>query len=152
VNPGKVTIAASLLPYLREGVKREWSAALTVLAIELDTDVDPDSYYKALARFDAARTLFEAVVASEAPEPVDLVLDLARWPRLVLRVLELEYDAEVRRLQDAAAEGFQLPAREIPALQRLVVDIREKVGAPPRPKQPSLLKRQLAQRRRRSRG
>jgi hypothetical protein len=150
VNPGSVRIAASLLPYLREGVKREWSAALTILAIELDTDLDPDSYYKALARFDAARTLFEAVTASEAPEPVEL--DLGRWPRLVLRVLELEYDAEVRRLQDAAAEGFQLPAREIPALERLIVDIREKVGAPPRHGQPSLLKRQRAQRRRRSRG
>jgi hypothetical protein len=55
------------------------------------------------------------------------------------------------RLQDRAAEGFELPSREIPALGALVAEVRKKVGAAPRDSSKESI-RQLARRVRRSRG
>jgi len=149
-----VTITGKLVRFLRSGVKRELGASVAVLQIELDTNIDRETYYGALARFDAARTLLDAIGVSDKPEPQDVELDLGRWPRLVLKALESQYDAELVRLEDAHAGGFDLPTRDVPALGCLVADIREKVGAPPRrERQQSFLERQLARRRtRRSRG
>jgi hypothetical protein len=147
VNPGNVTITANLVPYLRRGVKRELSATLAILATQVDIALDRTTYYNALARFDDARALFDAVGVTDEPEQVDLELDLSRWPRLLLRALESEYDLEVMRLQDRAAEGFDLSLRELPALGNLVADIRKKVGAAPRRRtKQSFLERQLARR------
>ncbi len=81
-NAGNVTIAASLVRYLRKGVERELGEALESLAIQLDThlhtELDPDRYYNALARFRAAQELLDAVGVTAEPHPTDLVLDLAR--------------------------------------------------------------------------
>lgn len=130
MSPGSVTITASLVPYLRNGVKREFSATLASLAFQVDTALDPVTYYTALARFDDVRALFDAVGVTDEPRQHDLELDLGRWPLLLLRALESEYDVEVMRLQDHSAEGLDLALREVPALGSLVADIRKKVDAP----------------------
>jgi hypothetical protein len=149
MTPSRARIAGSLVPYLRNGLKRELSTTLEILTIELDTTLDPDTYNNALARFYDAQTLFEAVGMTEEPEPADLVLDIGRWGRLALRLLALEYDAELQRLQNATADRVELPLRDVPALRRLVADMRETLGAPPKPDQAW---RQIARRLKRSRG
>jgi len=137
MSPVTITVAAPLVPYLRRGVKRELSATLALLAFQVDTVLDHQTYYDAFARLDQARALFDTVGVLDDPAQGDLDVDLDRWPRLVLRALESEYDAEVRRLQDYAAEGvaqgLAISLDELPALGRLVADIRERVGAPSRP-------------------
>jgi hypothetical protein len=151
VNLGNVTIAANLVPYLRKGVKRELSATLAILASQVEIALDPTTYYNELARLDDARALFDAVGVTDDTEQLDLELDLDRWPQLLLRTLESEYNIEVARLQDRGAEGFELSPREIPALGGLVSDLRKKVGAPPKRSGSDSL-RQLARRARRNRG
>ena len=87
MNPserGEITIAGKLVRFLRSGVKREFAASLEVLAFEVDKNIDRETYYGALARFDAARTLLDAIGVSDEPEQPDVELDLGRWPRLVL--------------------------------------------------------------------
>jgi hypothetical protein len=149
-DPGTVTIDSKLVRYLREGVKQEFTANIWDLQAQLETTIDPPTFRSILVCFDASRSLFEFVGFVEEPEPMDLVVDLARWPQLVLRVLESQHEKEVRRLQDAAVGNFMLPLRDIPALGALVSSIREKTGAPPRPRQPRRgvsIMRQLARRR-----
>jgi hypothetical protein len=151
MNPegGNLTIAGKLVRFLRRGIKQELSASVAVLQIELDTD--PETYYAALARFDAARTLLDAIGVSDEPDPQDVELEFGRWPRLVLKALESQHEAELIRLEDAYTSGFDFPTRDVPALGCLVADIRGKFGAPPSgARQQSFLERQLA--RRRSRG
>jgi len=157
VNPsgrGNVTIAGKLVRFLRNGVKQELSASVAILQVELDTDIDPEIYCDALARFDAARTLLDVIGVSDEPEPQDVELDLGRWPQLVLEALRSQLEAELTRLEDARASGVDLPTRDVPALGCLVADLRKRVGAPPRHgREQSFLERQLARRRpRRTRG
>lgn len=148
-----MTIAGKLVRFLRSGVQRELGASIAILQIELDTTIDPETYYGALARFDAARTLLDAIGVSDEPEPQDVELDLGHWPQLVLKALESQLDAELVRLEDARAGGYDLPTRDVPALECLVADVRKKVDAPPRRgHQQPVLERQLARRRARSRG
>lgn len=150
MNPsagGNVRIAGKLVRFLRNGVKQELSASVAILQIELDTTIDPDTYYSTLARFDAARTLLDTIGVSDEPEPQDVELDLGRWPQLLLKALESQHETELMRLQDAHATGVDLPTRDVPALGCLVADIRKKVGAPPRrARKQSFLQRQLARR------
>jgi hypothetical protein len=133
-QPSSVTVSGPLLRYLRRGVKQELAAIVTVLQIELDSVLDPETYCSALARFEEGSSLFDAIGLTDEAEPKDLELDLARWPRLVLKTLESEYDAELMRLQDSAAEGRDLPLRDVPALGSLLAEVREKCGLPPRPR------------------
>ncbi len=151
MSPDGVTVAAKLVPYLRRGVKRELSDTLAILSFQLDTALDETTYYDALAKFDEARALFDAVGVVEERRQSDLELDARRWPRLLLRALESQYDIEMMRMQDRAAEGFGVPLLEIPALRDLVSDVREKVGAPSGGGGKDSI-RQLARRMRRSRG
>ncbi len=130
MSPGTVGITANLVPYLRNGVKREYSATLASLTFQIDVALDLSAYRDALARFDDVRALFDAVGVSDEPHQRDLELDLGRWPLLLLRALESEYDVEVMRLQDHSAEGIDLSLGELPALGSLVADIRKKVDAP----------------------
>jgi hypothetical protein len=130
-DPGNVTVAAGLVRHLRNAVTRELSTALEILAIQLDTTLDPATYNDALARFHDAQALFDAIGMTEEPQPADLLLDLDRWPRLLLKLLEREHDAELQRLQDATTEGFAPPIRDLPALRSLTTDLREQLGAAP---------------------
>jgi hypothetical protein len=127
-----VTIAGNLVAYLRRGIKRKMSEALEVLTVELDTSLDPEIYRQALTHFDDARALFDSIGATEKPEQAAIELALDRWGNLVLEALELEYDTELMRLQDAAAAGFPRPLRDLAALETLLAEIRKRVGAPPR--------------------
>ncbi len=131
VNPGNVTVAASLVKYLRRGVKRQLGVKLLILAVQVNTVFDRDTYYEALADLYDAQALFETVGVTDEPERLeDLELDLGRWPQLIPSILESQYELERARLRHAAAEGFDLPPGDIPALERLVMDVRKKVGAP----------------------
>jgi hypothetical protein len=131
-DPGTVTIDGALVRYLREGVKRELDGNICDLQAQLETTIDPPTFRSVLACFDESRSLFEFVGFVEESDQASITVDLSRWPRLVLRALESQHDAEVRRLQDAAAENFMLPLRDVPALGALVSAIREKTGVPQR--------------------
>jgi hypothetical protein len=145
---GTVTVAGRLVRHLRTGVRRELSASLAMLLVEVDTHLDPDTYFRALHRFESARALFDAIGVSDRPDQPDVDLDLDLWPRLILKALESQHDLEVMRLQDAAAAGHTLPVRDVPALRSLVADIREKTGAPPRHRRsPAFLEKQRTTRR-----
>lgn len=148
---GNVTIAGKLVPLLRGGVKRELAANLELLAIQLDTTIDPAPYYAALARFDAARTLLDAIGVSDDPAQLDVELDLGRWPQLVLTALESQHQAELIRLEQAHADECDLPTRDVPALGRLVEEVRKQVTAPSK-RPTSFLDEDLGRRIRRPRG
>jgi hypothetical protein len=144
---GSVTIAGRLVRFLRSGVKRELGASAAIIAalIEGDANLKPKTYRGALARFDAARTLLDAIGVSDEREPRDVELDVARCSRLLLKVLESQLDLELVRLEGAHADGIDLPPCELRALGCLVDDIRRRVGEPARPeREQSRLERQLA--------
>jgi hypothetical protein len=153
---GSVTIAGKLVRFLRSGVKLELGASAAIIEAETaaDTHLKPKTYYGALARFEDARTLLDEIGVSDQLEPQDVELDLACWPRLLLKALESQLDLELIRLEGARADGIDLPPRDLQALACLVDDIRRKVGAPAtREPEQSRLERQLARRPpRRSRG
>jgi hypothetical protein len=153
-TPDSVTIAGSLVRYLRAGVKRQLSAASELLLVELNTTApDLSTYRTALARFDEGRTLLDTIGFAGGPSPADVELDLCRWPQVVLRSLETEYDREVSRLQDAAVHGIELPRSDIPALESLLAEIRKRTGGSGRRQQLARSEAQLeSQRTRRSRG
>jgi hypothetical protein len=118
-----VIVTGHLVRYLRREVKQEQAAVVTILQVEYDTVLDPETY-----RFDEGRSLFGVIGLTDEDEPADLELDLAPWPRLVLKTVESVYDAEVRRLQDAASEDRDLPMGDVPALGNLLAEVREKSG------------------------
>ena len=117
-----------------------------------ETAPDPSAYRAALARFDEARTLLDAIGFTGQDAPVDVEVDLSRWPRLLLRSLEAEYDMELTRLQDAAAHGIELPAHDMPALESLLAEIRKKTGGAVRGQHVPLERQPESRRTRRSRG
>lgn len=149
--PRTVTIPPKVVRYMRRGAQDELSHSLAIYEIVIhSSSVDPRMYEAAGARLDDAKSLFEAIGVAADPKQGAVVLNLDRWPRLLLRVLEEQHDAEIRRLQDAAADGIDLPLREVPVLWVLAADIRKKLGLPPRRKNKrSFLERSLASRRRR---
>ena len=149
---GDVTIKAALVPYLRKGVKEQMSAAIAVLDIELRTVLDPETYDGALTRFHEASELLDTIGTTDEPPSGDLQLDLDRWPRLLQKVLESEYDAEAMHLQDLGHEGFTMPLHEIPALRSLVSAIRNRLGAPPKRRRTKSLGEQARRRSKRSCG
>lgn len=156
-GPGTVTIDKTLVRYLRAGVKQELSANIWSLQAQLETTIDSPTFRSALACLDESRSLLEFVGFVEEAEQASLTIDLSRWPRLVLRVLESQYDAEVRRLQDAEAENFMLSPRDVPALGALVSAVREQTGVPPRlrreqRREESMRRRLARMRKRRQRG
>jgi hypothetical protein len=154
MNPsdsGEITIAGKLVRFLRSGVKEELAASLEMLAFEVDKNIDPETYYGALARFDHARTLLDAIGVADEPGQQDVEVDLGRWPRLVLKALESQHDAQLIRLEDIHARELDPSTRHIPALGCLVASVRKKVGTPPSTRR-SFPGRQPPRRSRRTRG
>lgn len=129
-----VRIEGKLVRFLRNGVKQELgtSAAIIEAQTAAEAHLKPDTYHRALARFDAARTLLDEIGLSDELQPQDVELDLERWPQLLLKALESQLDQELIRLEDAHADGIDLPPRDLQAHRCLVDDIREKTGAPAR--------------------
>ena len=129
---GVVRIAGKLIRFLRRGVKLEPGENATIIVAQCapDTHLEPKTYYRALARFDAAQTLLEEIGVSEQRKPQDVELDLSCWPRLLLKALESQLDQELIRLEGAHADGDNLPPRDLQALGCLVANMRRKVGAP----------------------
>jgi len=146
---GLVTITGKLVRFLRGGAMLELGASAAIIEAQAaaDAHLRPKTFYRALARFDAARTLLEEIGVSDQLEPRDVELDLARWPRLLLKALESQLDQELIRLESAHADGIDLPPRDLQALGCLVADVRRKVGAPATHEPTrSRLERQLARR------
>jgi hypothetical protein len=157
IAPGTAqTIEARLVRYVRKGAKEELDANLMDIQAQLDATIDPPTLHCLFACFDDSRALFEFAGFVDEPEQAELTVDLSRWPTLLLRVLESQHDAEVRRLEDAAAGNFMLPIRDVPALGALIDSIREKLGLPPRGRDQSrdqwALRRLARMRKRRRRG
>jgi hypothetical protein len=127
-----VPIEGKLVRFLRSGVKLELSASAAIIEAQTaaDTHLKPKTYSRALARFDAARTLLDEIGVSEQLEPQDIELDLTRWPQLLLKALESQLNQELIRLEDAHTDGIDLPPRDLPALACLVADIQRMVAAP----------------------
>ncbi len=71
MNPGKVTLAANLVKYLRRGVKRELAGMFLILAVHVNTVLDPETYYKALSDLYDAHALLEAVGLTDDPERLE---------------------------------------------------------------------------------
>jgi hypothetical protein len=141
------TIAGELVRFLRSGVKEELGANAEIIVAQVTPDTNLRTYYRALDRFDAARALLEEIGVVAQLKPQDVELDLARWPRLLLKALESQLDQELIRLETAHADGIDMPPRDLAALECLVADIRRKVGAPARSeREQSRLERQLARR------
>jgi hypothetical protein len=138
---------------VRRGTQDELSHSLAIYEIVIHSrSVDPKMYEAAAARLDDAKSLFEAIGVSTDPKHGAVALNLDRWPRLLLRVVEEQHDAEIRRLQDAAADGIDLPLRDVPVLLVISADIRKKLGLPPRRRRKlSFLERSREARRRRRR-
>ncbi len=149
-----VKVDKRLVRFLREGVRQEINASVLELQVQLEMRaIDVPAFEAALAGFDECRALFEFVGFVDSGSPEDLVVDLVRWPRLVLRVLEGQYAAERARLEDARAVGVAIPERDLPALGTLIAGVRRSTRAPGayQPRRQSFLERQLAKRRNRRR-
>ncbi len=147
---GTVTVDKRLVRYLRNGVKQEMGASVFEILMQLDKQaVDPSMFRAVLACFDDSRSLFECVGFVEECPAKDLVIDLTRWPSLVLRVLEAQYSIERARIDDARAAKIPIPDRDVPQLGVLVAEIRRKTGASRkrRRRYRTFLEEQLAKRR-----
>lgn len=145
-----VTVDKQLVRYLRNGVKQEMSANVFDLEMQLEKqEIDAPTIEAVLASFDESRSLFEYVGFVEESPATDVVVDLERWPRLVLRVLEAQHSIERARIEDAHAARIPIPERDVPQLGELVAEIRQKTGAPRkvRPRYQTFLEEQLAKRR-----
>jgi hypothetical protein len=115
--PTTIRMPAEVVPYLRRGVRQHLADALTTLSVEFGSeDDDPALVRRELARFDDARALLEAIgLADRVQTRADIEI-VSRCPRLVWKVLRAQHRMEVERLEDAAAVGFALPSRGVPAL------------------------------------
>lgn len=146
----ELMIAAPHVPRFRAALKRELGAKLDILGLQLDAHLTPKQWNTALASFIAGCELLEVVGFTYDPPQADLGLDMRRWPRLVLKVLEAEYQDGLRRIRDAEADGFdpKLIGRHVPAFEALVRDVQQRTGIKPkRGRSKSFLEVQLAQRR-----
>jgi hypothetical protein len=140
-SPGNVTVAGSLVRYLRSGVKEEMAGAIEILQAELDTNLTPATFRTALRRFDDSRTVLEMIGFVDEPNPVDVQLDLSRWPQLVLKALGSEHSKKVQRVQDAAAAGIKMPRRDISGLESLLAEVRTRLGTVAEDRPPPRLER-----------
>lgn len=122
-----ITIPAVLVRYLRLGLQSQLSARVDMLAVVLEGRVDEPSYREALYGFDDARSLLDTIGVGEHEGQDDVELDLSESGELVLKALESQHRFEVMRLEDAAAHGVPIPEREVPALGRLLADVRKRV-------------------------
>jgi hypothetical protein len=122
-----IWISAILAPYLRDGIRREISAILEDLLLQVDTVLEPNRYRAAFGQLDEAQKLFETIGITDELPLRDIQLDLSRWGQLALRALQRQHAVEVGRLQDYADEGFRLSPGAVPELGHLVDTIRERV-------------------------
>ena len=145
---GTVNVSANLVPHLRAGVKREIGRSLSILLVEVETPhTDAQVYRAARVRYDAATALFDVIGLDDRADQPELKIDLAPWPRLLLRALETQRDIEVLRLERAEEEGLKLSRRDLPDLAKLVEEVRRRTGAQPQgDRQLTFLQRKLKRR------
>jgi len=144
-----VPIEGKLVRFLRSGAMEELGASAAIIVVETAAGAHrkPKTYYRALVRFDDARTLIDEIGVSDQLEPRDVEIDLGRWGELVVKALKSQLELELIRLEGAHADGIDLPPRDLQALASLVDDIGTKVCAPARhERDQSRLERQLARR------
>jgi hypothetical protein len=126
-----VLVAASLVRYLRRGVRSQFGFAAERLATcLLEFDDDPaDEYERSLHIFQAAHALYSEINAAGDPPPSNIEIDVASNALLVLRALECQYNAELDRLQEAGLYGRNSDAarEEVRALGDLVKVVKRHV-------------------------
>jgi len=133
VTSGTVTVAANLVRHLRAGVKREISASLSVLQVEMDIEnTDPAVYKGARGRYESATALFDVIGVADDPDQSDIELALVPWTRELFRALESQLDSERMRLERAEEQGLSLTRKDLPGLAELVEEVRRRTGQPSR--------------------
>ncbi len=147
----ELTIAGPLVWYLRRGLKRRLGTKIDILRVEIDVNLTPKRWEKALVSFNEGCALLARIGLTDDPEQPDVEIDLRRWGRLVLAALEDEYREGMGRKRDAEAEGYDpdLIGRDVPALGDLAREIQKRTGLrPKRGRSMSFLEEQLEKRRR----
>jgi hypothetical protein len=132
-DPAIVTVEKKLVRGFREAARERLLADTLDVLARLETTIDRNALRELRPRFEDSCSLLEYVGFLDEPEPAELIVDLSDWPQhLPLKVLEAQYAAEVRRLQDAPIDGHSVSAADVAALAALVDEIRQKTGAAPR--------------------
>jgi hypothetical protein len=130
-----ITIPAHLVKYLRCGIINHLKWCIAVLDTRLSDDIDERALQLAFAELSDTWQLFDTAGATTISSTEDLVLPAKRWDLRIVRALEAQYASERTRIEDARAQGFPIPARDVPELHRFVVDLRRRLGLPARPLQ-----------------
>jgi hypothetical protein len=152
VDYDHLDVAGHLVKYVRSGAAGVLRDAIADLGAELDTTIDPSAWKRTLATFDEARALLNYLGVEDVPDEKSVVLDLRRWRRLVRRILQDEYDSEVRRLRDARAGGYDPRSGDVLDLCRLLNEAHVRTGTRRRRRSNrSFLAAQVAERRVRGR-
>ncbi len=124
----RLTIPAAVVRYLRRGLIGELDAATEQLRFQLERDpIEAKAYREAFASITATGMLLDVIGVADDRLQRDVELDVSDSPDLVLRALQLQYDLEVARLQDAEASGVALPRRDVPALGDCVAAVRKAI-------------------------
>lgn len=130
--PTAIKMPGCVVRYLRRGLLLHTSSILTTLNIEVIAEPsDPVLLRRELARLDETRALLDIIGLANAVYERDVELDISLWPRLILNALCSQHQKEVERLQDAAADGIELPARDVPALGVVVAEVRNAIDLSP---------------------
>jgi hypothetical protein len=149
-STSELTIAGPLVRYLRGGLKGKIGTKIDILHVEIHVHLTPKRWEKALVSFNEGCELLALIGLTDDPEQADVEIDLRRWGRLVLSILEVEYREGLGRKRDAEAEGFDpdLIGRDVPAFGELVQEIQKRTGIRPKRGRPvTFLEEQLAKRR-----
>lgn len=130
-----VLVAASLVRYLRRGIRAQFGFAAERLAVcLLEFDEEPVAEVeRSLRIFDAARDLHGQLKAMGDSPSSSIEIDVASNAVLVLTALEAQYNTEVVRLEEADIRLRQagLPAgqnsNDIRALEDLIAVVKRHV-------------------------
>lgn len=129
-----IVVAASLVPYLRRGIRTQFGFAaerLTVCLLELGEN-PADEYKRSLQTLNAAQDLYEQLKLMGDQPSSSIEVDVSSNALLVLEALECQYTSELTRLQEAdiRLQQMRLPAAndtvsgEMRALKDLIAVVR----------------------------
>ena len=121
-----ITIPAKVVPYLRSGLIAEHGSAVDLIVIQHEAErIDATAWNEAHQCLDAAWGLLDGIGVTATGVDVDVELDLAKAPLLVLDALIAIHRVEVVRVQDAATDGVRLAYQGIAALASFVDTVEQ---------------------------
>jgi hypothetical protein len=130
--PGVVTIPATLVADLRQGVLRmvtEVGLEISVLAEQEGEFNAVENLLQAFRRLDALRALLNNTGLTRGVRAAPVLLTEADHPDLALQALELEYRGRLTRVEDAEHSGFTASTRRLAELGQLVAALRDRLDA-----------------------